>query len=86
METKKGANKKKEADYEYNVSINQNADFTQLCPYEKQILSLIFSDQISTDFNASAYTETTVELNARFKEISKNRKLVQQISKASSKK
>ena len=53
METKKGANKKKEADYEYNVSINQNADFTQLCPYEKQILSLIFSDQISTDFNAS---------------------------------
>ena len=86
METKKGANKKKEADYEYNVSINQNADFTQLCPYEKQILSLIFSDQISTDFNASAYTETTVELNARFKEISKNRKLVQQVSKASSKK
>lgn len=86
METKKCANKKKEADYEYNVSINQNADFTQLCPYEKQILSLIFSDQISTDFNASAYTETTVELNARFKEISKNRKLVQQISKASSKK
>lgn len=85
METKKGANKKKEADYEYNVSINQNADFTQLCPYEKQILSLIFSDQISTDFNASAYTETTVELNARFKEISKNSKLVQQISKASSK-
>ena len=85
METKKCANKKKEADYEYNVSINQNADFTQLCPYEKQILSLIFSDQISTDFNASAYTETTVELNARFKEISKNSKLVQQISKASSK-
>ena len=53
METKKGANKKKEDDYEYNVSINQNADFTQLCPYEKQILSLIFSDQISTDFNNS---------------------------------
>ena len=82
METKKGANKK----YEYNVSINKNVDFTKLYPYEKQILSLIFSDQISTNFNASAYTEKTLELNARFKEISKNRKLVQQISKASSKK
>ena len=81
METKKGANKK----YEYNVSINKNVDFTKLYPYEKQILSLIFSDQISTNFNASAYTEKTLELNARFKEISKNRKLVQQISKASSK-
>lgn len=82
METKKGANKK----YEYNVSINKNVDFTKLYPYEKQILSLIFLDQISTNFNASAYTEKTLELNARFKEISKNRKLVQQISKASSKK
>lgn len=82
METKKGANKK----YEYNVSINKNIDFTKLYPYEKQILSLIFLDQISTNFNASAYTEKTLELNARFKEISKNRKLVQQISKASSKK
>lgn len=82
LETKKGANKK----YEYNVSINKNVDFTKLYPYEKQILSLIFSDQISTNFNASAYTEKTLELNARFKEISKNRKLVQQISKASSKK
>lgn len=82
METKKGANKK----YEYNVSINKNVDFTKLYPYEKQILSLIFSDQISTNFDASAYTEKTLELNARFKEISKNRKLVQQISKASSKK
>lgn len=85
METKKGANKKKQADYEYSVSINKNADFTKLYPYEKQILSLIFSDQISTDFNVSDYTEKIVELNARFKEISKNSKLVQQISKASSK-
>ena len=85
METKKGANKKKQSDYEYNVSINKDADFTKLCPYEKQILSLIFSDQISTDFNVSNYTEKTVELNARFKEISKNSKLVQQISKANSK-
>lgn len=85
METKKGANKKKQSDYEYSVSINKNADFTKLYPYEKQILSLIFSDQISTDFNVSDYTEKIVELNARFKEISKNSKLVQQISKASSK-
>lgn len=83
METKKGANKKKQSDYEYNVSINKNADFTKLYPYEKQIISLIFSDQISTDFNVSNYTEKKVELNARFKEISKNSKLVQQISKAS---
>lgn len=86
METKKGANKKKQSDYEYNVSINKNADFTKLYPYEKQIISLIFSDQISTDFNVSNYTEKKVELNARFKEISKNSKLVQQISKASSQK
>lgn len=85
METKKSASKKKQSDYEYNVSINKNADFTKLYPYEKQILSLIFSDQISTDFNVSDYTEKIVELNARFKEISKNSKLVQQISKASSK-
>lgn len=85
METKKGANKKKQSDYDYNVSINKNADFTKLYPYEKQILSLIFSDQISTDFNVSDYAEKTVELNARFKEISKNSKLVQHISKASSK-
>lgn len=86
METKKGANKKKQSDYEYNVSINKNADFTKLYPYEKQIISLIFSDQMSTDFNVSNYTEKKVELNARFKEISKNSKLVQQISKASSQK
>lgn len=85
METKKGANKKKQSDYEYNVYINKDADFTKLCPYEKQILSLIFSDQISTDFNVSDYTEKIAELNARFKEISKNSKLVQQISKANSK-
>lgn len=85
LETKKDTNKKKQSDYEYNVSINKNADFTKLYSYEEQILSLIFSDQISTDFNVSAYTEKTVELNARFKEISKNSKLVQQISKASSK-
>lgn len=85
METKKGANKKKQSDYEYNVSINKNADFTKLYPYEKQILSLIFSDQISTDFNVSDCTEKIIELNARFKEISKNSKLVQQISKANSK-
>lgn len=86
LETKKDTNKKKQSDYEYNVSINKNADFTKLYSYEEQILSLIFSDQISTDFNVSDYTEKTLELNARFKEISKNRKLVQQISKASSKK
>lgn len=85
METKKCRNKKKQSDYEYNVSINKDADFTKLCPYEKQILSLIFSDQISTDFNVSDYTEKIAELNARFKEISKNSKLVQQISKANSK-
>ncbi len=85
METKKCRNKKKQSDYEYNVSINKDADFTKLCPYEKQILSLIFSEQISTDFNVSDYTEKIVELNARFKEISKNSKLVQQISKANSK-
>lgn len=85
METKKGANKKKQSDYEYNVSINKNEDFTKLYPYEKQILSLIFSDQISTDFNVSDYTEKIIELNARFKEISKNSKLVQRISKANSK-
>lgn len=85
LETKKDTNKKKQSDYEYNVSINKNADFTKLYSYEEQILSLIFSDQISTDFNVSDYTEKTVELNARFKEISKNSKLVQQISKASSK-
>lgn len=85
METKKCRNKKKQSDYEYNVSINKDADFTKLCPYEKQILSLIFSEQISTDFNVSDYTEKIVELNARFKEISKNIKLVQQISKANSK-
>ena len=85
METKKGANKKKQSDYEYNVYINKDADFTKLCPYEKQILSLIFSDQISTDFNVSDYTEKIAELNARFKEISKNSKLGQQISKANSK-
>ena len=85
LETKKDTNKKKQSDYEYNVSINKNAYFTKLYSYEKQILSLIFSDQISTDFNVSDYTEKTVELNARFKEISKNSKLVQQISKASSK-
>lgn len=85
METKKCRNKKKQSDYEYNVSINKYADFTKLCPYEKQILSLIFSEQISTDFNVSDYTEKIVELNARFKEISKNSKLVQQISKANSK-
>lgn len=85
METKKNANKKKQSEYEYNVSINKNADFSKLYPYEKQILSLIFSDQISTNFNVSNYTEKIVELNARFKEISKNSKLVQQISKASSK-
>ena len=86
METLKSSNKKKQSDYEYNVSINKNADFTKLYPYEKQILSLIFSDQISTDFNVSNYTEKTVELNARFKEISNNSKLVRQISKASTKK
>lgn len=86
METKIDANKKKQSDYEYNVSINKNTDFTKLYPYENQILSLIFSDQISADFNVSNYTEKTVELNTRFKEISKNSKLVQQISKASSKK
>jgi uncharacterized membrane protein len=85
LETKKDTNKKKQSDYEYNVSINKNAYFTKLYSYEEQILSLIFSDQISTDFNVSDYTEKTVELNARFKEISKNSKLVQQISKASSK-
>ncbi len=86
METLKSSNKKKQSDYEYNVSINKNADFTKLYPYQKQILSLIFSDQISTDFNVSNYTEKTVELNARFKEISNNSKLVRQISKASTKK
>ena len=64
----------------------KNINLARVLSNMKRILSLIFSDQISTDFNASAYTETTVELNARFKEISKNRKLVQQISKASSKK
>lgn len=85
LETKKDTNKKKQSDYEYNVSINKNAYFTKLYSYEEQILSLIFSDQISTDFNVSDYTEKTVELNARFKEISKSSKLVQQISKASSK-
>ena len=86
METIKGSNKKKQTEYKYNIYINRNADFSKLYPYERQILSLIFSDHLSTDFNVSNYIEKTVELNDRFKEISKNSKFVQQISKASSKK
>lgn len=86
METKKISKKKKKAKYEYNISFNENGNFKDLCPYEKQILSLLFSDTISTEFNCTDYLDKHVELNTRFKEISKNRKLSKQIYKSRTKK
>ena len=86
MKTKKLSTQKKKIEYEYDIALNKNGEFKDLCVYEKQILSLLFSDTISTEFECRNYLEKHVELNTRFKEISQNSKLSEQIYKVRSKK
>lgn len=82
METKVNSKKKGRSKYDYNLTLNEKFDFSTLQPYENQILSLIFSENISTIFNYKQYFSKIVELNSRFKQISKSNKLIKQINKA----
>lgn len=65
--------------YDYNLSLNENFDYSTLQPYENQILGLLYSDIVYTSFNAKQYLNKTIELNDRFKEISKSTKMANQI-------
>ncbi len=85
METKQLPSKKKKTEYEYYIAFNKNGEFKNLCSYEKQILSLLFSDTVTTEFECINYLDKKIELNSRFKEISRNSKLHKQINNARTK-
>lgn len=82
METLSNPKRKGKVKFDYNLSLIKDFDYTTLQPYENQILSMLFTDNITTRFDFNQYMDKAIELNDRFKEISKNRKLINQITNA----
>lgn len=82
METSSNPKRKGKIKYDYNLSLIKDYDYTTLQPYEVQVLSMLFSDNLTFRFDVNQYLDKTIELNDRFKEISKNRKLINQITTA----
>ena len=59
-------------EYDYYLTLNENADFSDLYDYERLVLNYLFNGEASTELNN--FKEGKIELNERFKELSKNYK------------
>lgn len=55
-------------EYDYYLTINENADLTKLNEYEKIVLNYLFNEKSSTEI--TEFKEAKIELNKRFKELS----------------
>ena len=73
-------NRSEKIKYDFNIEINQAYNkFENLSEFENRIISILFSNEMTTKFDFEKHFNKTVELNNRFEELAKTRNLLLQI-------
>ena len=83
MDAKKKLKKSKYSDieYDYNMKLDVSKDYSKLTSYEQNVINYLFNGKIGDNIDISTFKTTEIELNDRFKNLSKNTSVITRYAK-----